>query len=81
MIDGEKLLRDAKDVSYDFDGITELMRDIDMVNLPIELQLELNMVLKETLMTIEVKNRAFKKLNDVCRRAIVIDRINKQKNN
>ena len=81
MIDGEKLLRDAKDVSDDFDGITELMKDIDMVNLPIELQLELNMVLKETLMTIEVKNRAFKKLNDVCRRAIVIDGINKQKKN
>lgn len=81
MIDGEKLLKDAKDVSDDFDGITDLMKNIDMVNLPIELQLELNMALNETLMAIEAKNRAFKKLNDICRRAIVIDGINKQKKN
>ena len=60
MIDGEKLLKDAKDVSDDFDGITDLMKNIDMVNLPIELQLELNMALNETLMAIEAKNRAFK---------------------
>ena len=81
MIDGEKLLKDAKDVSDDFDGITDLMKHIDMINLPIELQLELNMALKETLMAIEVKNIAFKKLNDIRRRAIVIDGINKQKKN